>query len=118
MEVLVVDDDAAIRSLLIDVLTDEGWQVHAAESAEAAWPLARRLRPEIILLDQRLPGMTGAAFWQQLQADPATSGVPVILMSAQRDPAACAACRPAGYLRKPFTLMALFAAVAAALNPG
>src|SRR6516165_9096615 len=57
--VLIVDDESAIRQSLRDVLEDEGYQVSASESGEAALELLRKNAVDIVLLDIWLPAMDG-----------------------------------------------------------
>ncbi|HEY1012681.1 MAG TPA: response regulator [Herpetosiphonaceae bacterium] len=104
MEILLVEDDAALRMMMVDILTDAGYTVTAVVSAEAATPVLRRQIPDVALVDHRLPGLPGTAFSQHLKADPRTQHIPLVLMSASalRDLDV-----PAGsvtYLAKPFTI--------------
>ncbi len=84
--VLVVEDDAEIREILVELLEDHGYPaVAAANGLEAL----RRLRddglePCVILLDLRMPVMDGATFWAETQRDPALAGIPVVVLSADR----------------------------------
>ncbi|MGH2934685.1 MAG: response regulator transcription factor [Gaiellaceae bacterium] len=83
--VLVVDDDAAVRGVLSNVLADEGFEVvgAAADGAEAV-ELARSLRPDTILLDVRMPGVDGIEAARRIRAlDP---GVRLVMLSAYDDP--------------------------------
>jgi len=57
--VLIVDDEAKIRSILTRILKDEGYQVRDASSGEEAIQLARDFHPDVILMDLRMPGMNG-----------------------------------------------------------
>lgn len=82
-EILVVDDSLASLSLLSSVLTQAGFLVREAPSGELAlWTLKTR-RPELILLDVRMPGMDGFEVCRRIKADPATEEIPVIFLSAQ-----------------------------------
>lgn len=81
-EVLVVDDTPTVRALLCDLLTAAGYSVRQAPDGELAlWTVEMR-RPELILLDVRMPGMDGFEVCRRLKADPSSSGVPVIFLSA------------------------------------
>ena len=68
--ILVVDDEAGIRESLSSILSDEGYQVESAESAEKALERAARGDLEVILLDVWLPGMDGLEALSRLQAIP------------------------------------------------
>ena len=78
---LSVDDDPSVAPLLRKMLTDHGYRVVASPSAHAAVDDARRLRPAAILLDVLMPGRGGDEILAELKQDPATSGIPVIILS-------------------------------------
>ncbi len=77
--VLVVDDEADIRTLIQDVLADEGYRVVTADSAEAARASARRERPSLVLLDIWMPGEDGLSLLKSW-AEPGLD-FPVVIMS-------------------------------------
>ncbi len=77
--ILVVDDEAGIRASLRGVLSDDGYRVVEAETAEAALGLLEEENPDLVLLDVLLPGMDGIALLKTLRSR--ESGVPVIMMS-------------------------------------
>jgi putative two-component system response regulator len=81
-EILAVDDMPALLALLSELLTGAGYQVRQAPSGELALWTAQMRPPEIILLDVRMPGMSGMEVCRQLKADPVTADVPVIFLSA------------------------------------
>jgi putative two-component system response regulator len=81
-EILAVDDMPALLGLLSELLTGAGYSVRQAPSGELALWTAQMRPPEIILLDVRMPGMNGMEVCRQLKADPATTDVPVIFLSA------------------------------------
>jgi two-component system chemotaxis response regulator CheY len=100
--IFVVDDDAAIRTAVSFALTDEGYLVATAEDGRAALNDLRQLRPDLILLDMRMPIMDGWEFAQQYrrQAEPRA---PIVVLTAAQDAADWAAQIQAnGYLAKPF----------------
>lgn len=111
--VLVVDDDPYIREALAEVLEDEGYPVAtAADGEEALERLAGAPAPALILLDLRMPGMSGWELRRRLLADPSLAGIPVVLLSADsRLEEAQAVLGAAGSLRKPPSLEDLLAAV-------
>lgn len=80
--VLVVEDDEAVSSLLVDLLRERGYNAVPAYDGRKALQLARRLKPHLITLDLALPGADGQAVLQRLKADPATRDVPVVVISA------------------------------------
>ena len=77
--VLIVDDHAGFRSGARSLLEAEGFDVLGeAADGESAVEQARRLRPQVVLLDVQLPGMDGFAVAEQLAADPAAPAVVLI----------------------------------------
>ena len=83
--ILVIEDDLAIRGLLVDVLGDEGYTVRAAGDGEEALELLETWRPALIILDQLMPRMDGAAFRAVQRTRPELAAIPTILLSAARD---------------------------------
>ncbi len=78
--VLIVDDEPAICWAFRECLTDEGYSVDVAGTAEVALTLAARQLPDVIVMDVRLPGMDGLEALRRLQKTSAS--VPVIVMTA------------------------------------
>lgn len=83
--ILVIEDDDAIRTLLVDVLTDEGYLVRAAPDGLAALALLESWSPHLIILDQLMPRMDGPTFRAEQRTRPAIAQIPVLLLSAARD---------------------------------
>jgi CheY-like chemotaxis protein len=83
-EVMVVEDDRAVRETLQELLEDEGYQVRpAANGREALDRLQSGARqPRLILLDLRMPVMDGWQFRAEMTRDPVLSAIPVVVMSA------------------------------------
>jgi len=84
-DVLVVDDDYAIREMLIEVLEDAGYQVTSAENGQQAMALLQEAPalPCVILLDLMMPVMSGWAFREAQQSDPKLASIPVVVLSAR-----------------------------------
>ena len=80
---LVVDDDPAIREILVTNLAAEGMEVHTAENGDDALHLARELLPDLIVLDVMMPGRDGYAVLGELKSDVATADIPVVLLTAK-----------------------------------
>jgi two-component system phosphate regulon response regulator PhoB len=82
--VLILEDEAAIRELLVELLAVEGFRVASAESALGGLGLVRRLRPAVVVLDLGLPYVSGVHFLAELRADPdpLVRAVPVVVVSA------------------------------------
>jgi CheY-like chemotaxis protein len=80
--VLVVEDNPVNLELTIELLEQEGCEALTADSAEAALQLVVVARPDLILMDIELPGMTGYDATRQLKADTATAAIPVLALTA------------------------------------
>lgn len=99
--ILVVDDDASIRNLLNQELTEAGYQVMEAENGMEALAVARRERPALIILDLMMPGISGFDVLSALKSDPVTSPVPVLILSVLEDQERGLRLGADGYLTKP-----------------
>jgi two-component system, chemotaxis family, chemotaxis protein CheY len=83
--ILVVDDDPAIREVLEEALSIAGYSVEtAANGSEAFERLDEEDLPRLILLDLMMPVMNGWRFCERQSADPRLSGIPVVIVSADR----------------------------------
>lgn len=112
--VLIVDDDPVILDLVELNFTLEEHEVLTAASGDAALRAAREERPDAIVLDVMLPEIDGFEVCRQLGADPATAGIPVVLLSAralQPDVDRGLAAGAAAYVTKPFDPLELVARV-------
>lgn len=112
--ILVVDDDAALREAISEVLEDSGYEVSCAtDGADALAQLRRGALPSVILLDLAMPVMDGWAFRQVQRDDPRLAAVPTLVVSATYEPddRAIESLRPDAFLPKPFDLGKLIAAI-------
>ncbi len=108
--ILIVEDNAGSLELATVALEFYGFAVVGAESAEEAQRVMRSRHPDLILMDIQLPGMDGLQLTRELKADPGTSGIPVIALTAHSMPLHERAARAAGcdgFISKPWTLEAL-----------
>ena len=80
--VLVVEDDSKSRKLVRDLLTFKGYEIIEAVTGEEGVGLAQERRPNLILMDIRLPGIDGIQALGRLRAEVATQGIPVMAMTA------------------------------------
>jgi response regulator RpfG family c-di-GMP phosphodiesterase len=113
MRILLVDDDANLRTLLRTTFEVFDIDVEEAESAAAAERCVREFQPDVVVLDVRMPGMDGLEFCRRLKADPANDGLGVVLLTGS-DGGTREAASEAGadvFLRKPFSPLQLLAAV-------
>ena len=81
---MCVEDDVNLQNSLTFILWKEGYQVLCAQSGEEAIELARRERPDVILLDLILPGIDGLKVCSILKRDPRTSSVLIIMVTAKK----------------------------------
>jgi DNA-binding response OmpR family regulator len=81
--VLLAEDDADIRDLVTFTLREAGYEVRAFEDGLSALASARDSRPDLAVLDIMMPGMSGLDACRELRTDPATSEVPIILLTAR-----------------------------------
>ena len=80
--ILIIEDDPNSRKLVRDVLQVKGYQTIESETAEEGLRLAKEQRPALILMDIQLPGISGIEALQRLRADPGTTAIPVIAVTA------------------------------------
>ncbi|MCI9679223.1 MAG: response regulator transcription factor [Oscillospiraceae bacterium] len=113
--IAVIDDDIHIGDMLEEVLRREGYEVLRAYSGTEALLLLRGQRPDLILLDLMLPGLSGE------EVLPHLAGIPVIVLSARadvRDKVSLLLGGAADYLTKPFDTRELLARIAVQLRGG
>ena len=105
--VLVVEDEPAIGRLIADAISDEpGYcAIHVAASV-AALEATKHVTPDVMVVDVRLPGMSGLELYDRLQKDPRTRKVPVLFETASGAEAITEFRRRgiATYIKKPFDL--------------
>ena len=102
--ILAVDDSPDNLEILYFYLSSEGFRVKQASSGEEAIVQAAKLKPDMILMDVKMSGMDGLEAIRRLKADPATSGIPVISLTAFATKADVERCHDAGaadYVSKP-----------------
>lgn len=111
--ILVVEDDADIRSALCSILEDEGYRVAcAADGQEALGALRAGLRPAVILLDLMMPVMDGPDFRAAQLLDPRIADIPVVVLTADgRLQQAAQALGAVAAFAKPFELKVLLRAL-------
>lgn len=113
-KILVVEDNPANMRLVCLLLQKAGHVALSAVDAETGLTLARDARPDLILMDVQLPGMDGLAATALLKADPATSAIPIIALTAMAMKEDQERTRAAGcdaYIAKPLRYQELYAAI-------
>jgi PAS domain S-box-containing protein len=83
--VLIVDDSEDNRLLLSSQLKMQGYEILQAEDGAEGIEMVRRERPDLVLLDIMMPGMSGFEVCSQLKSDPQTAGIPIIIVTALRE---------------------------------
>jgi len=80
--ILVAEDDADNRRIVVKVLTVEGYETLEAADGRSAVAVAKRERPDLIVMDLAMPGMDGWEASRRLKADPETADIPIIALTA------------------------------------
>ena len=109
-DILLVDDDPVLLEVLSTVLDLEEFTVVTAEDGEQALAAVARAQPQVVVCDVAMPGIDGFEVCRRLKGDPATSQLPVILLTAHGGPQERQAGLDAGcdaYLTKPFSPLEL-----------
>lgn len=81
--ILVVDDNADNVNIAREILLSRGFEVRVAYDGQSALASVEQQRPDLVLLDVMMPQMSGMEVLDRLRANPATAGVPVILVTAK-----------------------------------
>jgi CheY-like chemotaxis protein len=114
-QILVVEDDAAIRALVSEVLRDDGYEVSEATNGAEALEFVGGHRPDLIVLDLMMPVMDGWTFVEECRRQRRCSEVPIVVTSASHDlPRTADKLRSYGVrtcLAKPFDVDGLLALV-------
>ncbi len=116
---LIVEDEPDLREMLSYHLCREGFAVESTPDGYDALRMARRLPPDVILLDLLLAGLDGLSLCRQLKADPASAGAHVIIISAkvEEDDVLLGFAQGADdYVRKPFRPKEVIARIRAVLR--
>ena len=80
-KILIVDDEADIRTFLETLLKENGYETVSATDGDRGFDLAKESKPDVITLDIIMPHETGVKFYRRLIKDPALHDIPVIILS-------------------------------------
>ena len=83
--ILIVDDDTTLLEMYVDRIKSEGAVVLEAIDGEEALKLAKEDHPAVILLDVMMPKLNGFEVLKQLKADPDTTSIPIVILTALAD---------------------------------
>lgn len=117
INILLIEDESDIRTILKDALEWEGYRVYTASNGKEGMEILRGMpAPSLILLDLMMPVMNGWEFANALQTDRASRNVPIVALSAFSDPEK--EIRVEGFIKKPVDLDLLLALVREHCGPG
>lgn len=119
LNILVVEDEDAIRGMLVMVLEQAGFSLTAVADAEEAQKVLDEYFPDLILLDWMLPGMSGVEWARRLKKDPIFRELPIILLTArgeEEDKVRGLEIGADDYMTKPFSPKELVARIRAVLR--
>ncbi|HSP13491.1 MAG TPA: response regulator [Thermoanaerobaculia bacterium] len=103
--ILVVDDDLPILTLMRNVLREFGFETREANTGEGALQAVREVRPDLVLLDKNMPGMSGGEVIDALRSEGGLKNVPVLILSGEPvDSEQIARLGAAGAVMKPFDI--------------
>lgn len=117
--VLVVEDEADIRTLILFNLQKDGYQAYGVPSGEEGLRLVAEKRPRLVVLDLMLPGMDGVAVCRKLRKNPDTRNIPILMLTARGEEEDVVSGLEAGaddYMPKPFSNRVLLARVRSLLR--
>lgn len=81
--ILIVDDDTDLVQILTKALQVSGYEVHSAPEPVSGLNLARKIKPDLIILDYHMPGTSGAHLFESFRRNQNTNNTPIIFMSGE-----------------------------------
>jgi len=82
-KILIIEDEETLIQNLAEKLRAEGYNVVTAVEGEQGWELVRSEKPDLIILDIMLPGLDGLSLCRMVRNDPASSSIPIIMLTAR-----------------------------------
>ena len=104
--VLLIEDEPNIAEAIRFILSRDGWDVTVEENGAQALPRVADVKPDLVILDLMLPGMSGLEILSSLRADPATEALRVLMLTAKgqgRDREAAERAGVSAFMSKPFS---------------
>lgn len=114
--ILVVDDEPQIRRVLRSTLTSHGYVILEAKTGEEAVEVARKEKPDLILLDVNMPGMGGVEACREIRRGTAAPIIMLTVRNAEHDKVLALDAGADDYVAKPFGMEELLARIRAALR--
>ncbi len=117
--ILLIDDEPEVQDLLTLFLKIRGYEGHLARNGEEGIEMAKKLLPDLILLDIMMPKVDGFRVQETLKQDPDASKIPIIFITAKAEPENAQKAITAGakaYIEKPFDLNTLTETIHSALG--
>ena len=108
-KILVIEDEEGIRKFMARAL-ESSYEMHLVSNGEDGLNQARWVKPDLILLDLRMPGMDGLTVLARLKGNPQTNAIPVVIVSVQGETDMLLECQRAGaadHVIKPFDIESL-----------
>lgn len=109
-KLMIADDEPGVRSLVRMTLESDSYEILEASDGDEALMLALEHRPELLLLDVTMPGLSGLQVCRMLKDNPSTSAISVVMLTAMDQDSDRAEGKAAGaddYFTKPFSPLAL-----------
>jgi len=119
--ILVIDDDESIGKIVRPILFSHGYSVLTAETGEEGIQVAKKQKPDLILLDVILPGIKGREVCKVLKEDPETANIPIVFQTAKNSPEDVKAeneVGSSGHITKPIDPRILIGTIQGILDPG
>lgn len=119
LKIIIIEDDPDIREMLVLNLKQRGYESGQSRDGSAGLQLVRQVQPALVLLDLELPGMHGLEVCRSLKADPATQGIPIIIVTVKGQEGDIVKGLELGaddYVTKPFNINELFARIKSVLR--
>jgi len=110
-KILVADDDPRVVFMIREMLGTKGYVVVEAKDGEEAVAKTSELKPDLVILDVRMPKLEGDEAYMAIKADPATKNIPILMLTGLRSEEEIAANKEENILAKPVNLKTLLAKV-------
>lgn len=115
--VLLIEDEPNIAEAIRFILSRDGWRVSHVADGNVALARVRSDRPDLVILDHMLPGMSGLDILAALRADPDTAALPVMMLTARgRDRDMAEKAGASRFMSKPFSNAEILAEVRAMMG--